>query len=141
MVQKIIRFYAILVLILAAGVVSAQQFDYVTYRVETDEDITIAWDAVPEATGYKWEFRNVDRGDAIVAQGETNQTSFTLKMPKTGCNVFEVKSIKRLDPQSTDYEESVVAASTDPEYATVDGQPRAWWICVWIEKPKGVVIE
>jgi hypothetical protein len=44
-----------------------------------------------------------------------------------------------VDGETPSYEYSEWAESTDPAVASVNGQPRAWWIFTWIA-PTGPII-
>lgn len=105
-----------------------------------DQPVTVAWDAVLEAEGYELQLVMFDKYPQTVFEiQETIDTSITLSRPRSGNFIVRVRSwnwsglVKRY---STDHPDCIDnpnlrcgwAYSDDPLFATVDGEPGAWWI-------------
>jgi len=116
----------------AAGVT---QHDHVTYYINTGETLTAAWDSVEGATSYDMQMLRVEWDNEVVQEwvGITNtQQSFTT--PKAGMYTIRVRAVN-------EDEVSVWATSTDIEFATVDSEPRSWWVYGYTAPPGPIVID
>jgi len=112
--------------------------DYVTYFGTTDQTITCAWDAVENAEGYQVELYHVER-DSItrVASEGLTDTQIVLSLPRSGHFVPRIRACADY-PACETYSEW--SESTNSEVASVDGQPRAWWIYGYVAPPGPIII-
>lgn len=98
------------------------------YTFGGNETVTVAWDPSPGATYYEYRLALFKRNPiSYLSQGTTTDTRVTHIRPRTDFFRSEVRACN-------DAGCSIWAESTDPKYATVDGQPMSWWI-YW-EMPK-----
>jgi hypothetical protein len=108
--------------------------DYYTWYGTTADNVTVSWDQ-PEGyisgDGFEIQIKNPERSVAVNIP-ETTALTKTFKCPKTGHWTVHVRS-KRLTNGTWQY--STWADSIDPAVAKVNGQPRAWWLFVWIAGP------
>jgi len=105
--------------------------DIYTWYGTTADNVNVSWDApVNYVTGDSFEIqiKNPER-NIVVNIPETTTFTKQFKCPKTGHWTVHVRS-KRLISSVWQYSDWI--ASTDPTVATVAGQPRAWWLFVWI---------
>ena len=102
--------------------------DYVTYFGTTDKPVTVSWDAASGAAHYEVHIYCVERKQEIDL-GTTTDIKKTIQIPKSGHYVAKVRTVNAQN-QKSDW-----AESTNPAYATVDGQPKAWWIYGHVAKP------
>jgi len=109
-----------------------------TYRdgveyVKTD-DITFAWDGDPAATRYEVIATWIDPTNEFEYDlGETTETQIIISRPRTGHFMFKVRACNTTCSEWSE--------STDPTVATVDGQPKGWWVFWKVPPPTGPVIE
>jgi len=99
------------------------------------ESCTVAWDVAENATSYEVKPVWVDsQGDKHqYASIPTTNTQLTVYRPRGGFFVFYARSL-RSAPGEED-QESPWIASTNPEYATVNGQPKGWRVYFEIPPP------
>ncbi len=112
---------------------NGEVLNHTIYADYTSRPVTIAWDAVSNATRYEFEGYSYER-KANILTGSTQQTQIILTVPKTGITIFKVKACN-------DTECSIFAESTDAAYATVDGQPKGWVILRYLEPAGDIGIE
>jgi len=98
--------------------------------------IIIAWDAVSGAVGYQIELLMVEPIPTVYAIAETSDTNIPLKCPRDGHFVARVRSWNWKSIENSEKQFSEWAASDDPTYATVDGQPMGWWIYAGVPAPE-----
>jgi len=116
--------------------------DYVTYVATTDKRLQVAWDPVDNAGYYVVRVFNLEKNvyvDLDEAAERIAGTAFEMQFPYAGHFIPEVKACR--DVEGEDPECSIWAISTSDEYATVDGEPRAWWLYGYIQKPGPITIE
>lgn len=126
--KKFITFL-ILFLMLTVQPVRAewQAINNVTYFGTTDQQITVAWEASADATEFDLQLYHVEQKRNL-AIATTPNKEMQLTLPRTGHYIIKVRA-KRLDPNNpTEWQESIWAQSDDDTYATVDGQPKGWWV-------------
>jgi hypothetical protein len=116
--------------------------DQTIYWVETDDDVTVAWDAGAGATGYEVQVRWI-RGDSTVQAYPAQTTTalqHTLRMPRAGIFIVAVRSYAP-DPNNAALKIYSVdwARSNDPAYATVDGAAKAWIVIASIPAPGPII--
>jgi len=102
-----------------------------TYTGTTADVVTLAWNApVGYQIGdvFEIQIRNIER-NIIRNIPETTALTKTFKCLKTGHWTVYIRS-KRLVGSTWEFSEWV--NSTDITVATVDGQPRAWWLFTWV---------
>jgi len=102
-----------------------------TYTGTTADVVTLMWNApVGYQTGdvFEIQLKNKER-NTVVNIPETTALTKTFKCPKTGHWTVYIRS-KRL--VGSTWEFSTWVNSTDVTVATVDGQPRAWWLFTWV---------
>ena len=124
------------VLILAfsfCNVYAFEKKDYVTYFGTTDKTIKASWDLVVGAVKYEVQIYCVDRKEAI-SLGNTTMPEKVIQIPRSGHYIVKVRAINLQNRAST-WSESI-----DPKYATVDGEPRAWWVYGHIAAPGPIII-
>lgn len=110
--------------------------DYVTYYGTTDQDITFGWNPAADGgtpTSYDWRVYHVER-KAYVMMGNTPDSQKTIWLPRTGHYKIEVRARNAAGT-------SQWIMCTDPAFATVNGQPRAWWIYGHVAGPGDIIIE
>jgi hypothetical protein len=112
-----------------------QLFDYATYYGETGQQIQMAWDPVSNADRYEVRLFNQERGVIVELDDSTTPgLSLTFSLPYSGHFVGQVRACNdTLDPNCSEW-----ALSTDPEHASVNGEPRAWWLYGHVAEPGGV---
>jgi hypothetical protein len=106
--------------------------DLVTYFGTTDKSLTCRWDTI-EAYIDEFELRlfHVERDvETPIANGKTSQNELTFKLPRTGHFIVKVRACERDYTFCSDWSESI-----DPEVATVDGEPRGWWVYGHVAAP------
>jgi len=113
------------------------QWSVETYWGVTSEPVTVAWDAVPNATMYKYEVRHLER-ELVYLQGETSQTQVPLQLSSAGHYVVRVTACNGEGCAQDGQGNALWHESTDPNVATVDGQARGWWIYRVLDKPSGI---
>lgn len=111
----------------AAGFVGK---DYYTWYGTTADDVTVAWDHPGFQTGdtFEIQIRNPER-NTIVNIPSTSTLNKIFKCPKTGHWIVSVRA-KRIVSDQPQY--SAWVDSTDPAVSLVNGQPKGWWLFVWI---------
>lgn len=115
-----------------------QLFDYATYYGETGQEIQMAWDHVTNAAYYEVQLFNMERGVIVDLENpKTPGLSMIFKLPYSGHFVAQVRAC---NDDNDDLEKpcSEWSLSTNPEVATVDGTPRAWWLYGHVAEPEGV---
>lgn len=123
------------VILLALPVLAAfTLYQHFTYYTFTGTEATVAWGPVTNATQYRYEAVNVERGNTAFVTGTTSQSQVTFVIPNTGHWIFRVRAINAEG-------ESEWASSDLVEYAEVGGQPQSWWIFAWIAPPTAPEIE
>ena len=117
-------------------------YDYYTYLGYTSHDITCAWDQsegyVVETDDYEFEIYNPER-KITDKKGFVDATQIVFKTPKTGHWIARIRARRLIDGETPEYEYSEWSESTDPAVASVNGEPRGWWIFTWIA-PTGPII-
>lgn len=94
-------------------------------------NITFSWNASDGATKYMVQAVDIDHSLASVDDlGETTETSMVLNQKRTGHYMYRVRACNSAGC-------SAWAESTDPTYATVDGNPMAWRIYWKVPSPTG----
>lgn len=109
--------------------------DNYTWYGTTADIVTVAWDApVGYISGDRFEIqiKNPER-NIVVNIPETTALTKTFKCPKVGHWIVYVRS-KRQNPDLT-WDYSGWADSTDSMVSSVNNQPRAWWLYVWLAGP------
>lgn len=121
-----------------SGLGQQVKHDYVTYSAYTSKRFKVAWDQVENAEYYRTRIFNMEK-DTYVAQGRTNNTEIVFSFPYGGHFVPQVAAcrITEDDPEEC----SIWSSSNDSTYATVDGEPRAWWLYGFVEPPGQPSIE
>jgi hypothetical protein len=100
---------------------------YETYWELAGSKRTVAWEAAdPGASRYDWQVYSPVR-KLVLATGSTQQTSVQIAI-FSGHNVLMVSACN-------DKGCSEPAVSTNAADATVDGQPKGWWIFGVLDKP------
>lgn len=94
--------------------------DYVTYMGYTNEAITVVWDASINTDRYDVRLLHVEK-NVYIDKGSTVQETMDIYLPKSGHFIVEIRSANALI-------EGNWCQSTDITYATVNGNPAAWWI-------------
>ena len=92
---------ALVILLLAALLIApsllfaATQYDHKTYWMTTAEQASVSWDPAINAEWYELQCHNLER-DAYTALAKipSPSTSFTLKFPRAGHYIVEVRSCK-----------------------------------------------
>ena len=112
-----------------------EAFDYVTYYGETGQQIQIAWDPVSNAAYYEVQLFSQERG--VIVDLDDNTTpglSMIFVLPYSGHFIGQVRACNdELETSCSEW-----ALSTDPEYATVNDAPRAWWLYGHVAEPEAV---
>jgi hypothetical protein len=105
---------------------AAELYRAATYFETTGQSITVAWDAVTNATKYIWRVKSIEREKYIAIEGktehETTATRFTFSIPFMGHFVAEVKAVDDGGNEST------WAKSDRDANATVEGENQGWWV-------------
>ena len=106
--------------------------NHTTYIGYTQVPITIGWDPSVDAQYYKFEGFHYEQ-NITVFTGTTPETQITVTFPRSGHYILKVKACKI----ETDQVElcSIFAESTNPTFAVVDEQPKAWWVYKYIAPP------
>jgi len=87
----------------------------------TEGPVTVGWNSVSGAEFYKIELVLIDPvPETTFDFGQTTATQMVLNRPRSGH--FKVR-VAACNADGCAWSESI-----DPAYATVDGQPEAWWI-------------
>jgi len=111
--------------------------DYTIYWVTTVETVTVSWDVSEGASRYEVVVRWF-RGDKILqvyAVGDTADTQLSFTLPRAGAFVAAVRAYGP-DPENPGENlYSGWALSTDPTYALVNGQAKAWIIIGAVPAP------
>lgn len=114
--------------------INGQTFREGVEYVKTD-DIIFAWDISSEASRYEVIATWIDPTNEFEYDlGETTNTQITVSRPRTGHFKFKVRACS--DSECSEWSES-----TDPTKATVDSQPKGWWVFWKVPPPTGPVIE
>ena len=108
--------------------------DYFTYFGTTDDPIIIAWTAGEGVEKYQIRALHKER-NKYIEFGTTAECEYTIVLPRSGHYIFEVRSLKLKEGSDDKYITSEWAVSNDPQYATVDGEPRAWWVYGYVAPP------
>lgn len=150
--MKIKRYIALIVFFLLLTVSNASAlttygdemmgYDYYTYLTYTSKDITVKWDQPEdwnaETDDFEFEIYNPER-KITNSKGFIGEFQITFKTEKTGHWVARVRARRYVDGETPEYLLSEWSESTNPEVASVNEQPRAWWIFTWIA-PTGPII-
>ena len=123
-----------------------QAVDVVTYFGTTDQEIKVSWDhndPVPDY--YEITLYHVERGiESPAGIGKTDENRIVFKLPRSGHFIARVRacleSSEHVEGCETPPCCSEWSESIDPEVASVDGQPRAWWIYGHVAGPGDIVI-
>ena len=109
--------------------------DRVTYFGTTDKQLKISWDHnTPQPEFYEVKLYHVEREtESPAGIGKTADNSIIFKLPRSGHFIARVRACE--GDVCGDWSESI-----NPEVATVDGQPRAWWLYGYVAKPGDIVI-
>lgn len=110
--------------------------DVVTYFGTTDQTVTVMWDPVDNATYYEVELHHVER-DSITRVGSDTlvDNNITFSLPRSGHFVPRVRACSDSIDSCSDW-----TLSTNSERASVDDQPRAWWLYGYIAPPGQIII-
>jgi len=93
--------------------------------------LTMAWNASERATWYEVQAVDIDHVLAPVYDlGTTDQLSMAISQQRTGHYMYRVRACN--DAGCSDW-----AESTDPTYATVYGQSKAWRVYWKVPAPSG----
>lgn len=106
--------------------------------VVKEDTVKIEWGAVvhPDLKNYEYRCLMFDKEPITeYERGVTTATNHVFPRPRTGHFEFQVRACP------TQGECSEWAVSTDPQYATVDGQSMGWWVFWKRTPPGGVIIE
>jgi len=110
--------------------------DTVMYWKPTSETFTMGWDA-PEGIvdGYKVYLYWVQGSEILQTynMGTTAETQLTISTPRVGCFVAGVRAFNEAG-------DGPIAYSNNPEQASVNGEPRAWMINYFMDKPGPIII-
>lgn len=131
----ILLIFSVGLLLLSGGsALAITQHDHVTYYVNTGEILTAAWDAVDTATSYEMQLLRFEWDNEIVQEwiGIT-ETSQIFTTPKSGMYIIRVRA-RNADGVSE------WAVSINTEFATVDGEPRSWWVYGYMASPGPIEI-
>lgn len=113
------------------------KYDYVTYAGYTGSNSTCAWDIVSGAAFYQMRVKHFEQNKYIDV-GITPTLQFTYTPSKSGHYIIEVRSVHEDANHVLTY--SAWAASTDSAYATVDGQPKGWWLYRYVQPPGTITV-
>jgi hypothetical protein len=105
--------------------------DYYTWYGTTADNVTVSWDQPSDyKTGdtFEIQLKNPERNITVNIPDATTFSKI-FKCPRTGHWIVYVRT-KRIVSGQPQYSNWV--NSTDPIIATVNGQPRAWWLFTWI---------
>jgi len=109
------------------------QKDITIYWATTSETITLEWDASAGATYYECEL-NWMQGDKVLqtySLGTTTNTQIIVTAPRAGVFIARVRACNTAC--------SVWSLSTDPTYAVVDGEHKAWIIIFSLAGPGPII--
>jgi hypothetical protein len=124
--EKIGAYFLAVFLFFAPTIHAAELYRTATYFEHTGQTVTVAWDAITNATNYIWRIKSVERQKYIAIDGntehETTATQFSFKVPFMGHFIVEVKA---LDAEGN---ASAWAKSDQDQYATIKGENKGWWI-------------
>lgn len=130
------------VLLFSVNAIAWEKKDYVTYFGTTDQQIKFAWNTSVGATDktvYEVKLFNVEKDtEVLIANGKTQDTDITISLPRTGHYILRIRacSDNTADKKCSEWVESI-----NPEFATVDGSPRAWWVYGHIASPGTIIIQ
>jgi hypothetical protein len=133
-VRKVLVMIVFFLLFLSMSKLHAAGFsgkDYYTWYGTTADNVTVGWDApagYQTSDSFEVQIKNPERNIVVNIPGTTELTK-VFKCPKTGHWTVHVrtKRIVNNQPQFSSW-----ADSTDPSAATVDSQPRGWWLFTWL---------
>ena len=121
-----------------------QDFTGAIYRVEDTSEVTVSWDPNAGANGSQLRIVHFfyEVQEPVVEVAHADATTYTfVGLPKSSRHFsVELRSIQDINAGVNDREYSVWVTSTDPAYATVDGQPQGWLIYTKPGAPGGVII-
>ena len=137
--------FVLSIIINLAFAYAGEQVDYVTYIRYTGESITTAWDPPTDNPTYTevqlHHYEQAQSVPAAVAKVPQPTNQVTFNTGKGGHWIIMAKHCKPAATTGDPDECSEIAKSTDPAYAQVDGQPRAWWVYTYVAPPTGGGIE
>lgn len=110
--------------------------DAYLYWGTTDKPLKVAWDAQP---GNEFVFNLYHyESQEEVARGRTEVDTVTFMLPRTGHYHARVCAV---DNPGDPVIEELCSLSIDSERATVNGQPRAWWVYGAVAPPGEIIFE
>ena len=121
-------------LILGEAASAVSVHDHVTYTLYTGEALTMAWDVVENAETYEVQLLRFEWDNEVVQEwvGITTTTQ-EISPPKAGMYIIQVRACN--EAGCSDW-----AISTSVEFASVDGEPRSWWVYGYTAPPGPIVI-
>lgn len=138
------KFITFLILFLTLTVSSVraewQAITNVTYFGTTDQEIVVSWEAPPEATEFDLQMYHVEQKRNL-AIATTPNKEMHLTIPRTGHYIIKIRAKKPDSDNPTEWIESTWAESDDETYATVDGQPKGWWVYGYPAPAGGLIIK
>lgn len=116
---------------------NGEVLNYTTYSDYTEIPKTIAWDPSENAEYYKFQAYHYEQ-NSIAVIGTTAQTQIIIHFPRSGHYIIKVKAcaVQQEIEVCSEFSES-----TNSEFATVNGQPKAWWIFKHVSPPGPIGIE
>jgi hypothetical protein len=114
--------------------ISFAQAIYV-YRLEYNETVTVGWDAVSDAIHYEIRLVGIKPKNnyVIYPSEQTINIEKVINRPHTGTIKVQVRACNNSNC-------SEWADSTDPQYATVNGQAMGWNLFWKIRNPTNVIL-
>jgi len=109
-----------------------EPLDYITYFGTTDKTITMAWDAAENAVKYDIRLYHVEQ-HVYLKYGYVEGLQVSLKLPKTGHYIPEIRSVGTTDDQVSEWVTSLTAG-------TVNGELKPWWLYGYVAPPGPIII-
>lgn len=108
--------------------------DYYTYYGTTADTAQASWERPPNYIAgqdyFDIKLYNPERDIEIIIAEAFDGFTIEFKCPKTGHWVVRLRTARQNQDQTWLYSEWI--ESIDSNHATVDGQPRAWWLFSWV---------
>jgi len=111
--------------------------DLVTYFGTSDKEITIAWDAVENADYYELKLFSIERNVESVVANNISQTQLKIFLPRSGLFIVRARACSN----SVGFTCSEWSTSDNQTFATVDGQPKGWWVYGYLAPPGPIIID